>query len=87
MPEFDTPNAAELRAMWRTYTNPEVRCLIRKIVMLRNSHNEIKTWFDRVDQEVVDKGPFAGPQGHFSATAPSPPTGDAARGDSDDVRR
>ncbi|BEH47803.1 hypothetical protein UKMH10_1039 [Burkholderia pseudomallei] len=65
MPEFDAPNTEELRAMWRTHTDPDVRCLILEIVMLRKSLSEIKTWFDRVDQEVVDKGPFGGPQGHF----------------------
>lgn len=65
MPEFDAPNTEELRAMWRTHTDPEVRCLLLEIVMLRKSLTEIKTWVDRVDQEVVDKGPFGGPQGHF----------------------
>lgn len=65
MPEFDAPNTEELRTMWRTHTDPEVRCLLLEIVMLRKSLTEIKTWVDRVDQEVVDKGPFGGPQGHF----------------------
>ncbi|AFI65781.1 putative phage protein [Burkholderia pseudomallei 1026b] len=65
MPEFDAPNTEELRAMWRTHTDPEVRCLLLEIVMLRKSLTEIKTWVDRVDQEVADKGPFGGPQGHF----------------------
>lgn len=65
MPEFDAPNTAELRAMWRTHTDPEVRCLILEIVMLRKSLDEIKTWFDSVDKELTDKGPFGGPQGHF----------------------
>lgn len=43
MPEFDAPNTEELCAMWRTHTDPEVRCLLLEIVMLRKSLNEIKT--------------------------------------------
>lgn len=65
MPEFDAPNTTELRTVWRTHTDPEVRCLILEIVMLRKSLNEIKTWFDTVDKELADKGPFGGPQGPF----------------------
>lgn len=80
MPEFDAPNTEELRAMWRTHTDPEVRCLLLEIVMLRKSLTEIKTWVDRVDQEVADKGPFEARKDTFSDCAISSDGRCSARG-------
>ncbi|KVD57339.1 hypothetical protein WI87_19050 [Burkholderia ubonensis] len=65
MPEFDAPTDAELRALWRDYTDLQVRWLILEILALRKSLEHIQEWFDYVDKNVDDKGALSGGQGEF----------------------
>ncbi|KVU65334.1 hypothetical protein WK72_19155 [Burkholderia ubonensis] len=65
MPEFDAPTDAELRALWRDYTDLQVRWLILEILALRESLEHIQKWFDYVDKNVDDKGALSGGQGEF----------------------
>ncbi|WP_332379545.1 hypothetical protein [Burkholderia ubonensis] len=65
MPDFDAPTDAELRALWRDYTDLQVRWLILEILALRESLEHIQKWFDYVDKNVDDKGALSGGQGEF----------------------
>nr|WP_232454161.1 hypothetical protein [Burkholderia ubonensis] len=65
MPEFDAPTDAELRALWRDYTDLQVRWLILEILALRKSLEHIQEWFDYVDKNVDDEGALSGGQGEF----------------------
>ncbi|AIO41122.1 hypothetical protein DM40_2539 [Burkholderia cenocepacia] len=65
MPEFDAPTESELRALWRDYTDPQVRWLILEILALRKSLVRIQEWFDFVDKHIDNKGDLAGGQGQF----------------------
>lgn len=65
MPEFDAPTDAELRALWRQYTDLQVRWLILEILALRKSLDRIQEWFDDVDKNVADRGELSGGNGKF----------------------
>ncbi|WP_306453372.1 hypothetical protein [Burkholderia sp. MSMB1078WGS] len=65
MPEFDAPSDAELRALWREYTDLQVRWLILEIVALRKSLDYIQEWFDYVDKNIPDRGQPSGWNGDF----------------------
>ncbi len=65
VPEFDAPSDAELRSLWRDYTDLQVRWLILEILALRKSLDNIQQWFDYVDKNVDNKGALAGGQGEF----------------------
>lgn len=65
MPEFDAPSDAELRALWREYTDLQVRWLILEILALRKSLDRVQEWFDYVDKNVEDRGQLSGGNGKF----------------------
>ncbi|WP_175010570.1 hypothetical protein [Burkholderia lata] len=64
-PEFDAPNDAELRRLWREYSDLQVRWLILEILALRKSLDRIQEWFDYVDKNVEDRGQLSGGSGKF----------------------
>ncbi|AVR22496.1 hypothetical protein L0Z13_08725 [Burkholderia multivorans] len=63
MPEFDAPSEEELRALWREYTDLQVRWLILEILALRKSIERVQEWFDYVDKNIDNKGDLGGGQG------------------------
>ncbi|PRH09945.1 hypothetical protein C6T56_17025 [Burkholderia multivorans] len=63
MPDFDAPTDSELRALWREYTDPQVRLLILEILALRKSIERVQEWFDYVDKHIENKGDLGGGQG------------------------
>nr|WP_249191550.1 hypothetical protein [Burkholderia cenocepacia] len=65
LPEFDAPNDTELRALWREYTDLQVRWLILEILALRKSLDNIQDWFDYVDKNVQDCGQLGGGNGEL----------------------
>ncbi|WP_230323538.1 hypothetical protein [Burkholderia pseudomallei] len=65
MPKFDAPNDAELRTLWREYTDLQVRWLILEILALRKSLDHIQEWFDYVDKNIPDRGQLSGGNGDF----------------------
>ncbi|MEN8511948.1 hypothetical protein [Burkholderia sp. RS02] len=65
MPEFDAPTDAELRALWRDYTDLQVRWLILEIRALRKSLERIEEWYEYTDKNVTNKGDLAGAQGQL----------------------
>ncbi|WP_367651237.1 hypothetical protein [Burkholderia pseudomultivorans] len=65
MPEFDAPSDAELRALWREYTDLKVRWLILEILALRKSLDAIQDWFTYVDKNVADRGKLGGANGQL----------------------
>ncbi|WP_257140550.1 hypothetical protein [Burkholderia sp. RF2-non_BP3] len=65
MPEFDAPTDAELRALWREYTDLQVRWLILEIRALRKSLERIEDWYTFTDKNVTNKGDLAGAQGQL----------------------
>lgn len=65
MPEFDAPTDAELRALWREYTDLQVRWLILEIRALRKSLERIEEWYALTDKNVANKGDLAGAQGQL----------------------
>lgn len=65
MPEFDAPSDAELRSLWREYTDLQVRWLILEILALRKSLDRVQEWFDYVDKNVADRGGLSGGNGKF----------------------
>ncbi|MBU9502805.1 hypothetical protein KTE68_21885 [Burkholderia multivorans] len=65
MPEFDAPSDSELRALWRTHQDPEIRRLILEIVTLRKSLEKIMAWWKTADSAGTDKGDLGGPFGQF----------------------
>ncbi|MBU9501345.1 hypothetical protein KTE58_24025 [Burkholderia multivorans] len=67
MPEFDAPSEAELRELWREYTDLKVRWLILEILALRKSLDAIQDWFNYVDKNVTDRGELGGANGQLQA--------------------
>ncbi|WP_257146266.1 hypothetical protein [Burkholderia sp. JKS000303] len=65
MPEFDAPTDVELRQLWRTHHDPEVRRLILEIVALRKSLYEIMNCWQRIDRVTADYGDLGGAFGHW----------------------
>lgn len=65
VPEFDAPTDAELRVLWREYTDLQVRWLILEIRALRKSLERIEEWYEYTDKNVVNKGDLAGAQGQL----------------------
>nr|WP_249173659.1 hypothetical protein [Burkholderia dolosa] len=65
MPEFDAPSEEELRALWREYTDLQVRWLILEILALRKSLERIEEWYDYTDKNVANKGELGGAQGQL----------------------
>lgn len=65
LPEFDAPSDTELRALWREYTDLQVRWLILEILALRKSLDNIQDWFDYVDKNVEDRGQLGGGNGEL----------------------
>ncbi|APZ20572.1 hypothetical protein GSH04_27150 [Burkholderia pseudomallei] len=65
LPKFDAPNDAELRTLWREYTDLQVRWLILEILALRKSLDHIQEWFDYVDKNIPDRGQLSGGNGDF----------------------
>lgn len=65
MPDFDAPSEGELREMWRTHRDPEVRLLILEIVTLRKSLEKVMDWWKRASDTCGDKGDLGGPFGDF----------------------
>lgn len=65
IPEFDAPTDAELRALWREYTDLQVRWLILEIRALRKSLERIEEWYQYTDKNVANKGGLGGAQGQL----------------------
>ncbi|WP_175994880.1 hypothetical protein ACJ51O_08250 [Burkholderia pyrrocinia] len=65
MPEFVAPSESELRELWSTHRDPEVRRLILEIVTLRKSLQKIMDWWQCASKVGNDKGDLGGPTGHF----------------------
>ncbi|MCA8492539.1 hypothetical protein [Burkholderia arboris] len=65
MPEFVSPSEAELRELWRTHRDPEVRRLLLEIVTLRKSLQKIMDWWTTADAAGSERGVLGGPTGHF----------------------
>ncbi|KOE23070.1 hypothetical protein AI46_26475 [Burkholderia multivorans R-20526] len=65
MPKFDAPTDAELRDLWREYTDLKVRWLILEILALRKSLDAIQDWFDYVDKTVTNRGELGGANGQL----------------------
>lgn len=65
MPEFVAPTETELRDLWRTHRDPEVRRLILEIVTLRKSLEKVMAWWKSADNVSTEMGDLGGPFGHF----------------------
>nr|WP_236873222.1 hypothetical protein [Burkholderia sp. MSMB0856] len=65
MPEFDAPTDAELRVLWREYTDLQVRWLILEIRALRKSLERIEEWYEYTNTNIANKGDLAGAQGQL----------------------
>lgn len=65
LPEFDAPTDTELRALWREYTDLQVRWLILEIRALRKSLERIEEWYEFTDKSVTNKGDLGGAQGQL----------------------
>ncbi|WP_282507413.1 hypothetical protein [Burkholderia cepacia] len=65
MPKFVSPSESELRELWRTNRDPEVRRLILDVVTLRKSLQKIMDWWKTADAAGNDRGVLGGPTGHF----------------------
>ncbi|RQS84436.1 hypothetical protein DF032_04435 [Burkholderia seminalis] len=65
MPDFVAPSEGELRELWRTNRDPEIRRLILEIVMLRKSLQKIMDWWKTADKAGNEKGVLGGPMGPF----------------------
>ncbi|MGU7854957.1 hypothetical protein ACV22X_19690 [Burkholderia orbicola] len=64
-PEFDAPTDAELRALWREYTDLQVRWFILEIRALRVSLERIEEWYAYTDKNVANKGDLGAAQGQL----------------------
>lgn len=64
-PQFDAPSDTELRALWREYTDLQVRWLILEIRALRKSLERVEEWYQFTDKNVANKGDLAGAQGQL----------------------
>ncbi|WP_230971883.1 hypothetical protein [Burkholderia anthina] len=65
MPDFVAPTESELRELWRTNRDPEVRRLILEIVALRKSLEKVMDWWKSTDSATSDRGDLDGPFGPF----------------------
>ncbi|WP_175837119.1 hypothetical protein [Burkholderia anthina] len=65
MPDFDAPTETELRELWRTHPDPEIRRLILEIVTLRKSLSAVMDWWKRTEKASTDFGDLGGPNGYF----------------------
>lgn len=65
VPEFDAPTEADLRALWREYSDLQVRWLILEIRALRKSLERVEEWYTYSDKNVANKGDLAGAQGQL----------------------
>ncbi|KVV20743.1 hypothetical protein WK78_25875 [Burkholderia cepacia] len=65
MPDFVTPTESELRELWRTNRDPEVRRLILEIVTLRKSLQKVMNWWKAANDDGNDRGVLGGPNGPF----------------------
>ncbi len=65
IPKFDAPSDSELRKLWRTHHDPEVRRLILEIVTLRKSLIKVLDAWQSTDRVTTDYGDLGGPFGHW----------------------
>lgn len=65
MPKFVAPSESELRELWRTNRDPDVRRLILEIVTLRKSLQKVMDWWKTADAAGSERGVLGGPTGHF----------------------
>ncbi|MDN7488460.1 hypothetical protein QZM35_12200 [Burkholderia sp. AU45274] len=65
MPKFDAPNDTELRELWHTHRDPEIRRLILEIVALRKSLQAIMDWWECTERSTKDRGELDGSFGPF----------------------
>lgn len=65
MPDFVAPTESELRELWRTHRDPEVRRLILEIVALRKSLEKVMDWWKSTERATSDRGDLDGPFGPF----------------------
>ncbi|MDN7762966.1 MULTISPECIES: hypothetical protein [Burkholderia cepacia complex] len=65
MPEFDAPSETELRELWSTHRDPEMRRLILEIITLRKSLLKILGSWEGADRVTADYGDLGGPFGHW----------------------
>ncbi|PRG73419.1 hypothetical protein C6T64_10690 [Burkholderia cenocepacia] len=65
MPDFVAPTESELRELWRTNRDPEVRRLILEIVALRNSLKKVMDWWKSTESATSERGDLGGPFGPF----------------------
>ncbi|KVE08522.1 hypothetical protein WS65_08950 [Burkholderia anthina] len=65
MPDFVAPTEAELRELWRTNRDPEVRRLILEIVALRKSLEKVMDWWQTTESATSNRGDLDGPFGPF----------------------
>ncbi|WP_227791764.1 hypothetical protein [Burkholderia sp. BE17] len=65
MPDFIAPTESELRELWRTNRDSEVRRLILEIVTLRKSLEKVMDWWETTDRMTSNRGDLDGPFGPF----------------------
>lgn len=65
MPDFVAPTESELRELWRTNRDPEVRRLILEIITLRKSLQKVMDWWKAGNDAGNDRGVLGGPNGPF----------------------
>ncbi|WP_227789497.1 MULTISPECIES: hypothetical protein [unclassified Burkholderia] len=65
MPDFIAPTESELRDLWRTNRDPEVRRLILEIVTLRKSLEKVMDWWESTERATSNRGDLDGPFGPF----------------------
>lgn len=65
MPDFAAPTESELRELWRTNRDPEVRRLILEIVALRKSLEKVMDWWESTESATSDRGDLDSPFGPF----------------------
>lgn len=65
MPDFIAPSESELRELWRTNRDPEIRRLILEIIALRKSLQKVMDWWEASSQAGNERGVLGGPFGPF----------------------
>ncbi|KVG34085.1 hypothetical protein WJ30_07405 [Burkholderia diffusa] len=65
MPDFIAPTETELRELWRTHPDPEIRRLILEIVTLRKSLQKVMDWWESANRVTREHGELGGPFGPF----------------------
>lgn len=48
-PSLPSPTTAELRALWRAYSDPQVRCAILELVRLRSTMYQVDQLYEAIN--------------------------------------